>query len=135
MLVKIHFIIQKSSMSNRLFLAGYRQLYKSFFFSDLCFPKCQRTQKYSKNLHKDDYKKVSNSFFSFPTTSFSSHFSFLLLKIIKLSCSTSIIFLAFCCNSFNFTSEISPSNTEFCIQLRYCRHNFSILPTRFWPIS
>src|SRR5690606_30630987 len=38
-------------------------------------------------------------------------------------------------NSFSFTSVISPSNTEFCIQLRYLRHSLSILPTRFSLMS
>ena len=42
---------------------------------------------------------------------------------------------AFCSSSFSFTSDISPSNTEFCIQCKNLRQSFSIFPTRFSPKS
>ena len=80
-------------------------------------------------------RKMSVDARSFPTISFSSHFSFLLMNRIKLSHSSSIISCALNFNSFNFTSVISPSNTEFWIQFRYFRHSLSIFDTRFSPTS
>lgn len=38
-------------------------------------------------------------------------------------------------SSRSLASDSSPSNTEFCIQQRYCRQSFSIFPTRLWATS
>ena len=108
-------------------------------FLENVFQHCQITfQQYNtyhrrfSNMSKNFYRKLSSVFFSLPSICLLSHFSFLLVKIIKLSDSTSIIFSALLCNYFNCTSDSSPSKTEFCIQFKQVRHSFSILPTLFY---
>jgi hypothetical protein len=81
------------------------------------------------------YKKLSVLFFSLPIISLSNHFWSRLLKIIRLSVSVSIIREALPSSSLSFTSLISPSKTEFCIQCRYCLQSLSILPTLCSPQS
>jgi len=81
------------------------------------------------------YKNLSIELRSFPTISLSSHLSCRLLNKIKLSSSNFISVLASTTKSFNYTSVISPSNIEFCIQFKYRQQSFNILPTRFSFIS
>jgi hypothetical protein len=79
--------------------------------------------------------KLSMLLHSLPTISLSSHFSSLFVKIMTLSSSSFMIFLALNFNSFSFGSLNSPSKTEFWIQHKYFLHNFSIFPTLFSPKS
>src|SRR5690606_33802371 len=92
---------------NNLFSACQRTIFYVFYFS-LCSLKSDDNDR-----QHHGYRKLSSACFSFPTISLSSHFSCRVLKIIKLSLSSSIISMASCFNSSNLTSEISPSNTEF----------------------
>ena len=83
----------------------------------------------------DNYKKLSVELISLPIISFDIITCARFLKIMMLSSSLSMNLSAFICRSFSSTSVISPSNTEFCIQFKYLRQSFSILPTLFSPKS
>ena len=114
----------------------HRQLYNLLIF---CISKTLKrkfvTKFLSGRIVRRHQRKFSILLRSFPIICFSIHFSVRPEKIIKLSSSSSIIFSALKTNSFSFTSDISPSKTEFCIQFRYFLHSFNILPTRFSPQS
>ena len=83
--------------------------------------------------HLQSHRKMSVEPRSWPTISLSIYTTDGCLNRMMLSSVLSMNPLAFCRSSFSFTSDISPSNTEFWIQCRYLRQSFSIFPTRFSP--
>jgi len=123
------------TMCNHIKTPRLRQLYINFWFSvcqRTCFVICERIADCKNRILQcstEIYKNLSIELRSFPTISLSSLLSCRLLNKIKLSSSNFISVLASSTNSFNYTSVISPSNTEFCIQFKYRRQSFNILPT------
>ncbi len=108
--------------------------YKIFGENKNLYIKKRRTEREGIDIN-GHHKKTSMELRSWPITSLSIYTCEECLNKMMLSSVLSIKVCAFCSISFNFTSDISPSNTEFCIQFKYLRQSFSIFPTRFSPKS